>query len=74
MTSKHEASCTCDICVAYRAARRQNADPLMRKKAPEHTSKLIPVTERIAQLLESRECYQDKLNAIDTEISTLRDI
>ncbi|MCK9569003.1 hypothetical protein M0R72_08685 [Candidatus Pacearchaeota archaeon] len=69
---KHEASCTCALCVAYRAAMRQNADPLMRKKIMP-TKVIIPVDQAIAQVQEAIDCYEGKLNQLYAEMKILRD-
>jgi hypothetical protein len=42
MATRHEPSCTCDLCVAWRGAKVQNANPMMRKSEPKPTSILIP--------------------------------
>lgn len=70
---KHEMGCTCDLCVAYRAAMRQNADPLMRKKI-QPTRTIVPVEQAIAQLCEAKDCYLDRIAEIDLRLKDLRDI
>lgn len=69
---KHESSCACPLCVAYRAAVRQNADPLMRKKI-EPSKVIIPVDQKMAQIQEAIDCYQGRINELQAEMKILRD-
>lgn len=69
---KHEASCTCPMCVAYRTAMRQNADPLMQKKI-RPIRVIIPVDQAIAQVQEAIDCYEGKLHQLYAEMKILKD-
>ena len=69
---RHEPSCACEMCRAYRAAIRQNADPLMRKKI-EPSKVIIPVDQKIAQIQEAIDCYQGRITELEAEMKILRD-
>lgn len=70
--NRHEASCACEMCRAWRAAMRQNADPLMRKKI-QPTRVIIPMDQKIAQVQEAIDCYEGKLNQLYAEMKISRD-
>jgi hypothetical protein len=72
MSLLHEDACACEICVAWRAAMRQKVDPLMNKEI-KATNRLIPVEQAIAQLLEAKEMYIDRIADIDLQLKDLRD-
>jgi rubrerythrin len=71
-TMKHEASCACDLCVAWRAALVEKKNPLMHKKI-QPTKIIIPVDQKIAQIREAIDCYEGKLSQLYTEMKILRD-
>ncbi len=71
---KHEASCSCDLCVAYRAAMRQNADPLTRKKVPEPTRNLIPRSEAIAMAKDELSFHLSRIGELKAELERLGDM
>jgi hypothetical protein len=60
------------MCRAWRAAMRQNADPLMRKKI-QPTKTIIPADQAIAQVQEAIDCYAEKLHQLYAEMKILRD-
>jgi hypothetical protein len=74
MGLRHEPSCTCDLCVAYRAAMRQNADPLMRKKVPEPTRNLIPRSEAIAMAKDELGFHLSRAGELRAELERLGDM
>lgn len=51
---------------------RQKVDPLMNKEI-KATNRLIPVEQAIAQLLEAKEMYIDRIADIDLQLKDLRD-
>ena len=69
---RHEPSCTCEVCVAWRYAILQANHPLMGKEI-KPTRILVPTEQAIAQLLEAREMYETRICQIDSELSILRD-
>lgn len=68
----HEQSCTCEICVTWRAALVQNRHPLM-NMAIKPTSVIIPVDQKMAQIQEAIDCYQGRIDALQAEMRILRD-
>lgn len=71
---RHEVSCTCALCVAWRAALRQNADPLMRKKMPEPAKNLIPRSEAIAMANDELSFHLSRIGELRAELERLGDI
>lgn len=68
----HEPSCTCEICVSWRAALVQNRHPLMNMEI-KPTKVIVPVEQAIAQLCEARDCYVNRIAEIDLQLKDLRD-
>jgi len=70
---RHEPSCSCEICVAWRYAMLQAAHPLMNKEI-KPTRIIVPTEQAIAQLMEARETYANRIAEIDLQLKDLRDI
>jgi hypothetical protein len=71
--SRHEPSCTCEVCSAWRYAILQANHPLMGKDI-KPTRVIVPVEQAIAQLCEARDCYVNRIAEIDLQLRDLRDI
>ena len=69
---RHEPSCTCEVCVAWRYAILQVNHPLMNKEI-KPTRIIIPVDQKMAQIQEAIDCYQDRIAALQAEMRILRD-
>ena len=69
---KHEPSCTCDVCVAWRHAILQANHPLMGKEI-KPTRIIIPVDQKISQIQEAIDCYQGRIDSLQSEMRILRD-
>ena len=69
---RHEPSCTCEICVAWRYAMLQAAHPLMGKEI-KPVRVLVPVEQAIAQIAEAIDCYQARIDSLQAEMRILRD-
>ena len=68
----HEIGCACSVCVTERKSRVRSSHPLMDKEIKAQRI-LIPVDQKIAQLLEAKEMYETRIAGIDLELSILRD-